>query len=483
MRGVRPMENQVQPLAPRTVVSDYTVECALGQGGFGTTYLCRDNNLQRQCVLKEFTPHEIVTRGRNGQIKPKSWGHRKDFENALKSFLSEAQKLARFNHPNIVRINRYFAEKGTGYFVMDYEQGVALRSLILESQGRLEEREIEALLLPLCDGLRTLHDQGLIHRDIKPDNILVRPDGSPVLIDFGAAIDLSTVRTGEFYVIATPRYAPVEQFDPRFPQGPWIDIYALSATIYELVSGQPPPQAATRLREQDAMRPAQDVGRGRYGDRLLGLIDQGLAVDFRERPRSMEDFISSLRVDNNVYLRKVIVGISEKATQHFLNWAKPNDGLYFDEFVAFTIGFPIIDLCWRIGKGTASKEMFLSVYRSLDHDSLEYCGGLMFKAGFRVQRTALTLSMVEGRVEEYASTYLLDRQSEDWTYEFTRRQCARNCLTPGAKGDTEGFEALMEDVIDRARGRVKKEFNKAFRRVEWYRVGNGWRKRIKTKTE
>lgn len=468
----------MQPLGPGTVIADYTVERVLGQGGFGTTYLCRDNNLQRKCVLKEFTPHEIVIRGRNGQIKPSSWKNRKELGVSLESFLNEAQKLARFSHPNIVRINRYFTANGTGYFVMDYEHGVALRSLISDAQGPFEEREIEALLLPLCDGLKTLHAQGLIHRDIKPENILVRPDGSPVLIDFGAAIDLSTIHLSEFHVIATPRYAPIEQFDLRFPQGPWIDIYALSATIYELVCAEAPPQAVDRLGEQDPMRAASDIGRGRYGDRLLGLIDQGLAVDFRERPRNMENFISCLQVDNNVYLRKVIVGISEKTTQHFLNWAKPNDGLYVDEFVAFTISFPIIDLCWRIGRGAASKEMFLSVYRSLDHDSLERCRSSMFSAGFKVQRTALTLRMIESRVEEYASTYLLDRQSEDWTYELTRKQCARNCLSLAAKEDAEGFEALMEDVIDRARSRVKKEFNKAFRRVEWYRVKDGWQKRI-----
>ena len=122
----------------------------------------------------------------------------------------------------------------------------------------------------------------------------------------------------------------------------------------------------------------------------------------------------------------------------------------------------------------------MSMYRSLDHNSLDYCANLMYSSGFRVQRTALTLGMVESRVEEYAATYLLDRQAKDWTYEFTRKQCSRNCLAPRAKGDTEGFEALMEDVIDHARGRVKKEFNKAFRRVEWYRVGDGWQKRIKS---
>jgi len=476
------MRNPVDPLKPGVVVADYTVERILGQGGFGTTYLCRDDNLQRLCVLKEFTPHELVERDRSGALKAKSRKHSKEIESALSSFLFEAQKLARFSHPNIVRINRYFAANGTGYFVMDYERGVSLRSLIEQSEGPFAEREIETILAPLCEGLRTLHNQGLIHRDIKPDNILIRPDGSPVLIDFGAAIDLATLRTGEFYVIATPRYAPIEQFDSRFPQGPWIDIYALSATLYELVCGQPPPQAEARVGNHDPMPPAREVGRGRYGDRILDLIDQGLAVDFRERPQSVDDFMSSLQLDENVYIRKVIIGISEKATQHFLDWAQPNDGLYIDEFVAFAISFPIIDLSWRIGKGAASKEQVMSLYRSLDHKSLEFCANLMHSAGFQEQRTTLTLGMVEGRVEEYAATYLLDRQAEEWSYGLTLKQCSRNCLAAKAKRDTEGFEGLMKDVIDRARGRVKKEFNKAFQRVEWYRVGDRWQKRIKPLT-
>lgn len=310
----------------------------------------------------------------------------------------------------------------------------------------------------------------------------MRPDGSPVLIDFGAAVDLSAIRAGELYVIATPRYPPIEQFDPRFPQGPWIDIYALSATLYELVSGHPPPQIEMRLTNKDPMSPARETGRGIYGDRLLAMIDQGLALDFRERPLSMDDFISCLKLDNSAFIRRVIIGISEKAAQHFLSFAKPNDGLYFDEFVAFVVSFPIIDLSWRIGKGAASKELFLTLYRALDHASLEACGGMLAQHGFGTERKSLSLKLVESRVEEYASTYLLDRQAEDWTYEFTRKQCSRNCLAPNAKGDADGFEALMEDVIDRMRGRVKKEFNRAFARVEWYRSGDNWEKRIRTQS-
>jgi hypothetical protein len=133
-----------------------------------------------------------------------------------------------------------------------------------------------------------------------------------------------------------------------------------------------------------------------------------------------------------------------------------------------------------MGKGMASKELFLSLYRMLHGDDLEHCQALMLKAGFYTQRKMLTLGLVESRIEEYAATYLIDRQSEHWDYALTRRQCARNCLVPSEKNNTEGFEGLMEDVIGRARGRVKKEFNKATTRVDWLQVGDGWEKRFRT---
>ena len=469
----------VSPLRPGRIVGDYTVEKTLGQGSFGTTYLCQDNLLKRKCVLKEFTPHQIVIRVRSGLIKPKEWEHRKKLESSLNNFVKEAQSLACFNHPNIVRISRYFTANETGYFVMDYEHGISLRALLSRRVDPLNESEIETILIPLCDGLKTLHDKGLIHRDIKPDNILIRPDGTPVLIDFGAAIDLTAIQSGEFHIIATPRYAPIEQFDAKSPQGPWIDIYALSATLYELISGSPPPHIESRIKN-DSMRPARLVGQGKYGDKLLSLIDQGLALDFRERPKDMSEYLTNLKVDSDARLKKIISGISEKSAQHFINFAKPNDGLYYDELVAFIVSFPIIDLSWRIGKGSTSRELFLSLYRSLDLKSIDRCQELMLEAGFQTQRKILSLSSVKDRVEEYAATYLLDRQAENWTYQLTRKQCARNCLALGHEAEWGRFEALMEDIIDRARGRVKKEFNKAFRRVEWYRVGDHWEKRIRS---
>ncbi len=112
---------------------------------------------------------------------------------------------------------------------------------------KFEEQEIEAVVVPLCEGLSQLHRQGLIHRDIKPDNIIIRPDGSPILIDFGAALDLRVLGADAWDVRATPSYTPIEQYDPSLPQGPWTDIYALAASLYELISGHPPPQGFRRI--------------------------------------------------------------------------------------------------------------------------------------------------------------------------------------------------------------------------------------------
>lgn len=470
------MNRLVEPLQNNTLLAEYQVIGHLGQGSFGTTYLCTDRNLDRKCVIKEYSPHYLVERKSNGELQAKAWRHHDAYNKGKKAFLNEARSLAKFNHHNIVRINRYFELNNTAYFVMDYESGTSLRNILYRNNNQFEEQEIEAIIGPLCDGLEQLHKMGLIHRDIKPDNILIRPNGEPVLIDFGAVIDLNDK---DIEVIATPRYAPIEQYDSRFPQGPWIDIYALAATMYEMIAGSPPAQAIERL-ANDSLIPAKEVGRGKYGDRLLGLIDKGLAVAPTERPRDIGEFVSLLKIDNDKYLKRIIGGLSEKTIQHFLNWASPNDGLYVDEFVSFCICFPIIDISWRIGKGSPTKELFLSLYQSLDHDVLEQCHSLILKSGFTNYKRSLTLKTVESRMDEYSATYLLDRQAEEWTYEQTRRQCVRNCLVAHLSEDIEGFMGLMEEVIDRCRVRVKKEFEKAFRKVEWIHTPAGWKKEIRS---
>lgn len=463
----------VTPLPPGHRLLEYRILRLLGQGGFGTTYLCHDEHLQKQCVVKEFTPHALIERKSSGDLKALRWGWRTAFDNARKSFLVEARRLAKFNHPNIVRVNRYFEAHNTGYFVMDHEAGGSLRSLLRDRPDTFTEDEIVALILPLCKGLAELHGTGLIHRDIKPENIIIRPDGSPALIDFGAAVDFRGLSGADLEVVATPAYAPIEQFDSKGPQGPWTDIYALGAVMYEMIAGHNPVPSLERGRGTE-LEAASSVGRGKYGDRLLGLIDKCLAMNFVERPKGTGEFLALLEANKDHLLRAVIHDISMKMTNHFANWVKPNDGLYCDEFIAFVICFPIIDLSWRIGRGTPDKITFNRLYKLMDQNSLRVCWESIARKGFRAVRRNLTLELVHARLDEYAATYLLDRQQPEWRYELTCKQVARNCVAASHSSDITAFSALMEDVIDRARGRVKKELNKAFRNVVWRKTSAGW---------
>ena len=228
----------VTPLPEGHRLFEYRVLRLLAQGGFGTTYLCHDEHLQKQYVVKEFTPHALVVRRPNGDLNALRCSWRRAFAVARKNFLAEARKLAKFNHPNIVRVNRYFEAHNTAYFVMDHEAGGNLRSSLRGRPDIFTEGEIEALILPLCRGLAELHHVGLIHRDIKPGNIIIRPDGSAALIDFGAAVDFRSLNEADFGIVATPAYAPIEQFNAKASQGLWTDIYALGAVMYEMITGQ-----------------------------------------------------------------------------------------------------------------------------------------------------------------------------------------------------------------------------------------------------
>lgn len=449
----------VKPIDPDNLILEYRVLKTLGQGGFGTTYLCLDENLKRKCVLKEYTPHRIVHRHNSNELKPLKSKLSNSYEIGLNDFLKEAQNVALFNHPNIVRINRFFKSNNTGYFVMDYEAGLSLRETIIKRNTRFEEFEIEKILLPLCDGLFQLHKKNLIHRDIKPENIIIRNDGTPILIDFGAIGNLNSITFDEYKIYATPYYAPFEQYRPDLPQGAWIDIYALGATLYEMIAGARPQNSIDRI-QSDKLIPISEIGRGVYGTKLLGLIDKCLSLDYRNRPESVSGFLAILQTDKYKTLRNVVHSITIKAIQQFLNFASPNPGLIVDEFITFIIGFSVLDLTWRLGKG---KLMDSATFEKLiDMELVMQSEDALKSAGFTTFKRSLTLDLLKNRLEEYAASYLLDRQESDWTYDLTRKQCARNCLLPAYKDDINGFIELLEGVIDRYRGRVKKELAKLY---------------------
>ena len=243
------------PLGPGARVQEYQVQRMLGRGGFGLTYLAHDTHLDLPVALKEFFPAETARRLANGQVA--AWtddGHAQEgFRAGLVRFLDEARTLATFRHPHIVRVLRFFEANGTGYIVMEYEAGLPLHQW-MPRQAPLTREALLRIMLPLLDGLEAVHAAGFLHRDVKPDNILVRRDGSPVLLDFGAAGRVNDGVPGRS-VSVSPGFAAPEQYGSTHGEGPWTDVYAMGGVMYWMATGAKPPEAPDRLPE-DRMPPA-----------------------------------------------------------------------------------------------------------------------------------------------------------------------------------------------------------------------------------
>ena len=238
-----------------TVVDGFTVLGVLGIGGFGITYEARDESLGRTVALKEYYPNDIAIRD-EGKItlSPADEAFSQDYRHGLVRFLDEARVLAKFKSPNIVRVVRFLEANGTAYLVMEYEQGLSLGQLIRQ-QKQLDERTTRALAEALLRGLSEVHERGYLHRDIKPGNIIVREDGSPVLLDFGAARAATGIESGDITVIFTPGYAPFEQYTSDAKLGPWTDLYAVGATLFSALTGRAPAPATDRIMAREEGRP------------------------------------------------------------------------------------------------------------------------------------------------------------------------------------------------------------------------------------
>ena len=267
-------------------LQEYEFVRVLGFGGFGVTYLGFDHNLDKAAAIKEYQPADIAVRTKNHSIAPKASTFRDDFDWGLERFLDEARTLARFDHRNVIKVYRYFEANGTAYIVMEYAEGETLTAY-LSRKGTLDEAELKKILLPILDGLETVHGADFLHRDIKPSNIVLRDeDSSPVLLDFGAARHAVGARSRSVTTIVTPAYAPIEQYSSRGNQGPWTDIYALGAVCYKALSGETPADSIDRL-EHDPLEPVVKRCSGNGGRGFLQAIDWALKVKEGDRPQTI----------------------------------------------------------------------------------------------------------------------------------------------------------------------------------------------------
>ena len=275
-------------LALNKMLHEYRLESVLGAGGFGMTYLAWDSHLEKHVAIKEYLPGELAVRALDGSIVPVNTQSEFNYKWGLDRFIQEARTLAKFRHPNIVRVNRFFEANSTSYMVMDYEAGESLHQH-LRRKPMPDEAALKKILLPILDGLQAIHEAGFLHRDIKPSNVFLREDGTPVLIDFGSARLTGGGASKNLTSIVSPGYAPLEQYSGDGNQGPWSDIYALSGVLYRAVTGENPPDAVKRLKS-DGVPASLTAVRTRYDERFLKAIEWGLKVEERLRPQNVAEW-------------------------------------------------------------------------------------------------------------------------------------------------------------------------------------------------
>ncbi|MFZ9396334.1 MAG: protein kinase domain-containing protein [Erythrobacter sp.] len=279
-----------------TVLREWRLEEVLGVGGFGIVYKGRGIYFNELVAIKEYFPSSISERGEDETVVPIDSDAEEVHALGLKKFVEEAKLLWNLStptrHPNIVSVRSLFEIHGTAYMVMDFEDGTAL-SRILKKGRKFNESSLRSMILPIAEGLERAHRVGVLHRDIKPPNIIINDDGRSVLIDFGSARFESGEATSTKVTFHTPPYAAIEQYVRTFPQGPWTDIYALGVVLYECITGEKPAEVLERM-HGDAGTPLAQGNWPGFSRGFLQAVDRAMSVRPEDRPQSISEWLGML---------------------------------------------------------------------------------------------------------------------------------------------------------------------------------------------
>jgi serine/threonine protein kinase len=274
-----------QPLADGYQLQNYRIRKVLSCGGFSIVYLAHDEN-DVPVAIKEYLPSSLALRNQGDALPAIAAENLAAFRYGMKCFFEEGKSLAGLSHGNVVRVLNFFRANETAYLVMRYERGRTLQEHIQHHRGGIKEDFIRRVFTLLLNGLREVHTNKLLHLDIKPANIYIRNDGSPVLIDFGAARQTLTEEATRLNPMYTPGFASPEQYRKRELLGPWSDIYSVGASMFSCLAGAAPPAADQRL-DDDKYVSARKLWGGKYSEQLLQTIDWCLRLDHLQRPQSV----------------------------------------------------------------------------------------------------------------------------------------------------------------------------------------------------
>jgi serine/threonine protein kinase len=282
-------------LKPRTLLHEqYLIGRALGDGGFGITYLSWDLGLESRLAIKEYMPNGVAGRsGGESRVIPYTEQTKQEFEWGLDRFLEEARTLKKFsNHPGIVAVDTVFKDNGTAYLVMEFLDGVTFEEFLARRGGRITFETAMRVVLPSMDALAAVHAEGILHRDISPDNIYLTRAGKVKLIDFGAARNALGQKSRNLSIILKEGYAPEEQYRASGIQGPWTDVYAMAATLYHAITGRIPQPALDRQAQDKLQWPSQS--QIEIEPRIEAALMKALSIKASDRFQSMEDFKAAL---------------------------------------------------------------------------------------------------------------------------------------------------------------------------------------------